>query len=143
MKFVIGFMVLLLDALLWLLPVNAAVQSFRTDQITNAFTCSVTVSGNVTATLSQAVFDLNTSLITVSSNNTADTPTVAGLDATGRVVSVAGLVPSETAILTIQYAADGFLNEPVWQGMLSFAPYVWILLLCVLPVIAVVVIIKG
>lgn len=143
MKFAIAGLILLIDALLWLLPINAAVDTFRTNQITNTFTATVTGSGNVSATLSQDLFNANTSLVAMTSNNTADTPVVAGYTTATRALSIAGLVPSETALLNVRYSVDNFVGQPIWQTVLGMAPWIWILLLCGLPIVAVIVIVRG
>lgn len=136
MGIITAFVIIAVDVILWLLPVQGAIQAFRTDEITNTFTVSATVSGNATAILSEDLFNANTSLITVTSDNSSETPTVAGYEATTKTVTVAGLTPSQAAILTIVFFVDAFANEAVWSTVLNLAPFLFILVLCILPVIA-------
>lgn len=134
---------MIIDVIGWLLPIQPAIQSFRTNDLTNNFTVAVSVSGNATAILSSPLFNANTSLVSsVSSNNTADTPLVAGYDTISKTLTVAGLSPSETAILTVRYFTDAFPNQPVWADLLNIAPYFFILVLIILPVVAIVLFIR-
>jgi hypothetical protein len=143
MKFVVGGLILLLDAILWLLPVSGAIQSFRTDKITNNFIALASVSGNATATLSQNLYNSDTSLVMISSNNTGDAPVVGAYDDGSKQLIIAGLIPNESALLTVNYFVDGFAGQAVWPALLAMAPYTWLLILIILPIIAIFVVWKG
>jgi hypothetical protein len=133
-----AFVILFIDIILWLLPVQPAIEAFRTNELTNTFNNTATVSGNTTVTLSQELFNGNTALVAITTNNTADTPVVAAYDEATRVLSIQGLTPSATVVLTVNYFVDAFPNQIYWASVLNIAPYLFILILVILPVIAVV-----
>lgn len=138
MGIITAFVILAIDVLLWLLPIQGAIESFRTNEITNVFTVAASVSGNATATLSEELFNADTDLITsISTNNTAVTPSVGGYNDTTKVLTVESLVPSSTVILTVSYFVDAFPNQAVWSSAINLAPYFYILVLVILPVLAV------
>lgn len=138
MGIISAFVILVIDVLLWLLPIQSAITSFRTDQLTNTFTVSASVTGNATAILSKELFNGNTALASVTSNITSDTPVVGGYtDATRRLV-VTSLTPSISHVLTVVYSTDAFPNQAVWTALADWAPYLFMLVLIILPILAVV-----
>lgn len=138
MGIITAFVILAIDVLLWLLPIQGAVESFRTNEITNAFTVTASVSGNTTATLSQELFNADISLVSIKSDDPAETPIVAGYDDITRVLTVDDLTPSQSAVITVDYFVDAFPNQSVWSSAMNLAPYFYILVLVILPVLAVV-----
>jgi hypothetical protein len=139
-----GFLVMVVTALLWLLPVSEAIYNFRTDIREDAFTI-VTGVGETTAAvvLYRAVYNDDEGTVSLLSDLATDTPALDSYVPATHVVNISGLTASSSRELTVAYDIDALNTHPAVGILMDILPVLWVLVLIAFPVVALVVIIRG
>lgn len=133
------FLIVMVAAVLWLLPVTPGIYSFRTDVKEDEFyitTGGGVITGNVT--LNKALYDDDVSTISFSSNCTTDNPQVVEYHTTNRVLDVTGLTESEVRVLTVNYDFDALSSSDAISNFMDKLSWIWLLVIAIFPVAGIV-----
>lgn len=143
MKIFYGFLVILLTAILFLLPVPDGIRDFVSDISNDTFESTVTGAGvtNATVTLADPLYNNNRNFASVTSSNTTDSPSISAYNATTQNVTIIGLAADTTRTLTISYSVFTLPGGDAVETLCGYIPLFWILICCTFPVIAVVAIV--
>lgn len=137
-----GFLVLMVVAILWMLPVPQAIYGFRTDIREDVF--AVTTGGAETTTsvvLLKPVYDDDTGTISLLSDLATDTPTLDAYTPTTQVVDISGLTAASSRELTVTYDIDALSVHVAVSILMDLLPMIWILILVAFPVVSLMVIV--
>ncbi len=131
-------------ALLFLIlnPMMGGLESFRTDEQVDTFS-STTAGGETTEnlTLTQSLFQDDTHYASVSSNYTDDVPLATAYNAGTQVLTISGLVASQTRALAITYEF-GSLDSSV-DTVAGLVPTLWIVSIIAIIGLAIAVVVLG
>jgi len=142
-KIFYGFLILLFSALLWLLPITALIYDFRTDVTEDDFYISTAVgSTNTTVTLSDFIYNDDTTTLTAISNLNTDSPTLVSYNTTTRATLFNSITENATRTLNITYDTDA-LNSSAWDTVLTIFPKIWMIIIICFPVAGLVAIVMG
>jgi hypothetical protein len=142
-KIFYGFLILLFSALLWLIPISSLIYDFRTDVTEDEFYIATEVgSTNTTVTLSDFIYDNDTSTIDVISDLNTDSPTFVSYNTTTRATLFNGLTDNATRNLDITYDTDA-LDSGAWGTILTIFPKLWMIIIILFPVAGLVAILFG
>lgn len=126
-KIFTGFLILVFSALLWLIPINSLVYTFRTDVTTNSFYVSTAVgTDNATVALTKAIYDDDTSTLTILSDLYTDVPVLVSYNTTTRATLFNGLTDNATRTISMSYDTDA-VNNSSWDTILDFFPNLWLI----------------
>lgn len=138
-----GFLVLVVVAILWMLPVSQAIYDFRTDIREDVF--AVTTGGAETTTaevLLKPVYDDDTGTISLLSDLATDTPALDAYTPATQVVDISGLTADSSRELTVTYDTDALSVHAAVSIVMDLLPMIWILILVAFPVVSLIVIVK-
>jgi len=144
MRIFTAFLIVLVSVILLLLPYTGAIYDFRTEIETDTFNYATNASlttGNVT--LQETVYDDDTDTIEISSDLTGDVPLFSAYNTTTRLLDMTGLLASSNRTLTVEYDTNALTDSPALDIFLSWVPWIWLLMVCGLPLVAIYGIIKG
>lgn len=127
-----------------MLPITDGIYDFRTDVKEDIFN-NTTGPGVTTAnyTLNKALYDNDTSTVTVSSNNTSDSPSVTSYHSATRILDISGLAQSDNRQLTVSYDYDALNASTAISGILDKVPWIWLLCVIALAPAAIAVMLTG
>lgn len=130
-----AFLILVTAALLWLVPITDLIYSFQTDVKTDSFYVA-TGAGitDVTVILRKAVYNNDTSTLTVFSSNNTDLPSFVSYNTITRATVIDGLTENTTRALEITYDTDALNASPAWNNILGKVPLIWMVLIIAFPV---------
>lgn len=120
---------------LWILPITGSTYAFRTDLREDNFTVE-TLSGVTTGnvTLFDEVYDDDTSTISITSGDSDDSPLYTSYDTTTRLLAFSGLAESTNRTVTVTYDVDALAGNNVFHTLMDQAPWLYILMVVVLPI---------
>lgn len=127
---VFGAFIILIAAVVFALtlsPLMQGMHDFRTDVQTDNFT--VTTGAAVTSanlSLRLALYDGNLANLSVTSNVTADTPSVDSYNAASRTILVSSLAQSNTRVLTVSYDTPALDDYESVDDIVTISPNIWI-----------------
>jgi len=128
MRIFYAFLILLISAFLFMLPVSEAIYDYRTMQRIETETVPTAVgvtTGNII--LGVPVYDDDTDVITIISDLGTDVPVFSAYNTTTRMVVFSGLTANGTRIITITYLIDALSLYTAVNTFLDFLPYIWLL----------------
>lgn len=128
MRIFYAFLILLISAFLWMLPVVEAIYDYRTMQRIETETVPTAVgvtTGNVV--LGVPVFEDDTDVIDIISDLGTDMPVFGAYNTTTRVVVFTGLTANGTRIITITYLIDALSTVPAVTILMGWLPFIWYL----------------
>lgn len=140
MRIFTAFIVIMASVILFLLPLTQAQYDFKTDQRTDsigALTAVGVTSANIT--LGQAIFEDDTTTVTVLSDLTTELPVFMGATYSGLNFSanVSGLTANASRTFTVTYDVDALSG---WAGIVALVDrlaWIWLLLIIAFPAAAV------
>lgn len=144
MRIFTGFLIILVSVLLFLLPITGAIYDFRTDVEEDTFnwaTNATLTTANVV--LQEPVYDDDTDTIEISSDIAGDAPAFSAYNTTTRVLDITGLAVSENRTLTVEYDTNALSDNAALDTLLGWVPYIWLMMVCGLPIAALYIIIRG
>lgn len=130
-----SFLIMMVSVFLWILPISESTYAFRTDLREDSFTVSTgagVTSANVT--LFDEVYDDDTSTISIVSDDVDDTPLYSSYNSTTRQLTFSGLAASTDRTVTVTYDADALQGASVFHTLMDQAPWLYILMVIVLPI---------
>ena len=142
MKIFYTFLVMLVTAFLFMLPVNQGVYNFLTFVKTD--TAYVATAGLTTAnvTLAESLFNGDLNTVSFFSNLATDTPQTVSYNTANHVLDIAGLTTSSNRSLQITYDTSSFgtgLPGSAIAQAVSYTPWLWYVMLSIIPILAIVV----
>jgi hypothetical protein len=139
-----GFLILLVSALLWLLPVSEAIYNFRTDIRDDSSTVATDPAETTKdIQLFKPLYENDTSRVTFTSTLLTDSVAVATYAPTTRILSITGLTDDTARTLEIEYPYNALATNTAINTLMNVLPFFWTLILIALPVVAIVVIYQG
>ena len=144
MRIFYAFLVMVTTAMLWMLPITAAIYDFRTDVQEDTFTSDTAV-GQTTenVTLSEVLYDNDTQTIDILSSISGDVPAYASYNGTTRLLGISGLSANTTRSLTVSYDVDALAGSDAINNLLDIVPWIWMLCIIVFPMAALAAIFIG
>ncbi len=121
--------------ILFLLPVTNAIYAFRTDQKEDNVVIS-TAAGVTTAniTLRKAIYDSDTSTLTMYSDNSTDIPLFSAYDNPTKTLLISGLSENLTRTMTLYYDYDSLNASTALDTVLDKLSWVWLIcVICFVP----------
>lgn len=118
----------------------SGISDFRTDITSDVF--SVSTAAGVTAanvTLSNTLWDNDTSSISITSNYTSDAPAVDAYLSGSKQLTVDGLIASNTHTLTVTYETGALGDYEAAETAVTFTPIMVLAAIIILPIILLVV----
>lgn len=138
-----GFLVLVVVAILWMLPVSQAIYDFRTEPRDDVFAVTTGVSENITSVvLLKSVYDEDTGTISLLSDLATDTPDFDSYTPATHVVDISGLTADSSRELTVTYDIDALSAHAAVSVIMDLLPTIWILILVAFPVVSLIVIFR-
>jgi len=128
MRIFYAFLILLVSAFLFMLPVSEAIDDYRQMQRTDTNTVDTAVAvttGNVT--LFSAIYNDDTSAITITSGLSTDVPLFSSYNTTTRLLAFSGLTANATRVITVVYFIDALSASAAVNTFLGWLPYIWLL----------------
>lgn len=128
MRIFYAFLILLISAFLFMLPVVEAIYDYRTMQRieTERVPTAVGVTtGNVI--LGVPPFENDTDVLNIISDSGTDAPAFSTYNTTNRMVIFSGLTANGTRIITITYLIDALSTVPAVTTLMGWLPFIWYL----------------
>ena len=144
MRIFYAFLIVVVSAILFMLPVTEAIYDYRTDLRTDTF--STTTAAAVTSaneTLLVGLYDSDISTIDIDSDDSTDDPLANTYNATSRVLNVTGLTAATTRTLDITYDIDALEGSDAIGKIADIVPFVWMILIIAFPPAALFAIFTG
>jgi len=138
-----GFLILVVVAILWMIPVSQAIYDFRTEPRDDVF--AVTTGGGETTTavvLLKPIYDDDTGTISLRSDLATDTPISDNYTPTTYVLDISGLTAASSRELTATYDIDALSAHAAVSIIMDLLPTIWILILVAFPVVSLIVIFR-
>ena len=144
MRIFYAFLVIVVAAILFMLPVSDAIYDFRTDLREDEF-ISATGVGVDTAnvTLGKPVYDDDTGTIDILSDLATDVPAYSSYNGTSRQIGVSGLTANTTRTLTVSYDIDALGGSGAINNIMDIIPFIWMLIIIAFPMAALFAIFTG
>jgi len=130
MRIFYAFLIVVVSAILFMLPLTEAAYDFRTDLRTDTFSTATAV-GVTTAneTLFGDLYDCDMGSIDIDSDDATDTPLPGSINCTNRVLNITGLTANATRILGITYAYDALAASDAINRLVDIVPWIWLLVI--------------
>lgn len=125
-----AFLIILASVILFLLPLTDAMYDFKTDRQEDSFSTS-TAAGQTTAnlTLSESVFDDDTTTIEITSDLSTDSPAWSSYNATSHSLLASGLTANTTRNLTLYYDVDALGGSDAIVNLADKMAWIWLLII--------------
>lgn len=144
MRIFYGFLIIVVSAILFMLPLTSLINDFRTDVREDTFT--VTTGSGVTTdnqTLTRAIYDDDTDTIEITSSISDDTPLYSSYNTTTRLLAYSGLAASSTRVITVSYDVDALDSTDAIATFVDRLPWIWMLIIIAFPIAALAAIFLG
>lgn len=139
-----AFLVIVVAAILFMLPLTDAIYDFRTDLREDAFNKTTGVDETTAnVTLHKPIYDADTDTIDILSSISTDTPLYSSYDNTTRLLGMTGLADNSTRILTVSYDIDALAASNAINILLDRVPFIWLLSIIAFPMAALFAIFTG
>lgn len=138
-----GFLIIFIAIVLWMLPLTQAIYDYRTDiyeDIYNYETGAGVTTANVV--LTNPIYNDDTNTIELFSDLSTDVPLFGAYNTTTRLLSVNGCTASANRTLRVDYDIDALVSQPALSTFMDWLPYIWMIIISVLPMAAIYVIIR-
>ena len=144
MRIFYAFLIIMVAAVLFMIPVDQGIYDFRTMLRTDTFnheTGGAESTANVT--LSNILYDNDTDTIDILSSISDDVPLFSSYNKTVRLLDMTGLALSENRTLTVTYDIDSLGGSDAVNTVLDWFPYIWMLCVIAFPMAALFAIFTG
>lgn len=139
-----ALVILIASAFLWLIPITDLVYTFQTDVRTDSAYIATGVgetTGNMT--LHKALYDDDTSTISVFSDLETDALTLVSYNTTTRVTAFSGFTANSTRTIEVTYDTDALNASSAWETVLDKIPLIWMIMVALFPVAGLAAIFTG
>ena len=126
-----------------MLPITQAIYDYRTDIYYDYYNWE-TQGANTTANvvLTNPIYNNDTNTITIQSNLATDVPLYSAYNTTTRLLDMTGLTAGVNRTLTVYYDIDALLSQPALSILMGWLPYIWMLMVIILPMAGIYAVIK-
>ena len=128
MRIFYAFLILLISAFLFMLPVEEAIYNFRTVERTSTNVVGTGVgitTGNVT--LANGIYNDDTDALGITSDLATDLPTFSSYNITTRQLIFSGLTANTSRTMIVVYFIDALTASTAINLFLGWLPYIWLL----------------
>lgn len=135
MKIFSAFLIIVVAAILFMLPLTSLIYDFRTDLRTDEFvyaTGGAETTANVT--LGKPVFDDDTQTIDILSSLGTDVPVFSSYNITTRIVDMTGMTANTSRTISVSYDIDSLEGSDAINIIVDRVPFIWLLVIISLPV---------
>ena len=131
MRIFYAFLIIVVAAILFMLPVSEAIYDFRTDQREDTFS-TATGAGATTAneTLLDDLYDDDIGSVDIDSDLATDVPLPSSYNSTSQQLLISGLTASDNRTLTVAYDFDALGDSDAINVFLDRLPWIWLLVIC-------------
>jgi len=139
-----GFLIVFITVILFMLPVTDAIYDYRTDVREDSFnyeTGGAETTANVT--LHSPIYDDDPHTISILSDLSTDIPLFSAYNTTTRLVDMTGLTITSNRTLRVSYNINALIGNAALETLMGWLPWIWILMVCVMPMAGIYAIIKG
>ena len=144
MRIFYAFLIIMVAAVLFMIPVDQGIYDFRTMLRTDTFnyeTGAAETTANVT--LSNILYDDDTDTIDILSSISDDVPLFSSYNSTVRLLDMTDLAVSENRTLTVTYDIDSLGGSDAVNTLLDRFPFIWMLCVIAFPMVALFAIFTG
>ena len=130
MRIFYAFLIVMVSAILFMLPLTEGVYDFRTDPRTDTFSVDTGV-GVTTAneSLLSDLYDCDMSSIDIDSDLATDNPQYYAINCTTRLLDITGLTANTTRTLSITYDFDALQGSTAINNLVDRVPWIWLLVI--------------
>ncbi len=127
-----------------MLPITRAIYNFRTDLREDTFNVE-TGGAETTANVSlfYPIFEDDTTTIGILSSLPTDIPLFSSYNATTRLLDMTGMTVASNRSLRVFYDTNALTDNDALETFLDWVPYIWLIVIAVIPVAALYFIFKG
>lgn len=144
MRIFYAFLIIVIAAVLFMLPLTEASYDFRTDERTDSFDVDTGVGESTdNVTLHAEVYDDDLETISILSDLSTDSPVADSYGSATREVAVSGLTENTTRELDVTYDIDALDASDAISGLIDRLPWVWLLTIIAFPMAALFAIFTG
>lgn len=135
MRIFTAFLVLVVSAILWLLPIADGVYDFKTNVRADTFVYPTGV-GVTTAnvTLHKAIYDNDTHTIDLLSDTATDVPLFSAYNIPSRTLLLTGLSANTTRTLSVSYDVYALTGGGAIDTLVSRLDFIWMLAVISFPI---------
>lgn len=144
MRIFLSFLIIVVAAILFMLPLTEASYDFRTDVRSDSYTLSTSpaiTASNVT--LHKPLYDNDTQTVTVFSYLATDNIAAVSYNSTTRLLELSGLVDNVTRLVDVSYDIDALGASGAISNLIDKVPWIWLLSIIAFPVAALFAIFTG
>lgn len=137
MKIFSAFLIIVVAAILFMLPLTGLIYNFRTDLRTDAFvyaTGGAETTANVT--LLKPVYDDDTQTIDILSSLGTDVPVFSSYNTTTRIVDMSGMTANTSRTISVSYDIDALEGSDSINTITDRTPFIWLLIIIAFPMVA-------
>ena len=138
-----GFLIVMVSVVLFMLPVTRAIYNYRTDVREDSFnyeTGGAETTANVS--LHTPIYDDDTNTVAILSDLPTDVPLFASYNVTTRLLDMTGLVVASNRTLRVSYDVNSLADHDALDTLIGWIPFIWIILICVMPLAGIYAIIR-
>ena len=128
-KLFTAFLIVVVSAILFMLPVTDAIYDFRTDQRTDTYTTATAVAvTTANATLHAVLYDNDIGSASFISDLVTDIPLSSSYNSTSRQLLISGLTANTTRTMEITYDFNALSDSSGIDTLMDWMPLIWILI---------------
>lgn len=125
-RFIVGFLIVLVAASLFLIPFPGMIYDFRTDYRDDEFTVDTAVGETTGAVvLIREVYDSDINTISITSTDNTDSMTISSYNSTSKILSLSGMTANASRTLNVNYQIDALENAPAFSTFIDITPFIW------------------
>lgn len=130
MRIFYAFLIIVVSAILFMLPLTEAIYDFRTAERTDTFTTGTGVAATTAnVTLIVKLYEDDLGSVDVDSNLATDAPVGSTYNSTPRVLTVTGLTDNTTRTLEVTYDFAALTSNTAINTVLDLVPFIWLLII--------------
>ena len=138
-----GFLIVLISVFLFMLPVSQAIYDYRTDEREEYFNYETGAFPTGNVQLHYPIHEDDTSTVAFLSDLSTDIPLFSAYNSTNRLLDITGLTVNSNRTLRVYYDVNALIGNEAIEVLMGWLPYIWYLMICVMPMVAIYAIIKG
>lgn len=127
-KLFTAFLIVVVAAILFMLPVIEAVYDFRTSVSTSDYSSSTNLTGTTSnVTLVTSLYEDDLGSVIIFSDDATDTPLPASYNSTTRALWVSGLAANTTRVLEVTFDYDALQGSTAINTLMDRVAWIWLL----------------
>ena len=127
MRIFYAFLIVVVSAILFMLPITEAIYDFRTDLREDTFSTETGAGTTANVTLLDDLYDDDLGSVDIDSDLATDHPLPNSYNATSQVLNVSGLTATSNRTLDITYDIDALSGNDAINAVADILPFIWML----------------